>query len=103
VANAAELDHALRVCHGCSVVAFGRLPQGALLTAPARMGILGLDCARARFVKVARRRGIAVRADDLIGVNDALGLAGLPLVRSPDAALRALGLRQLCLWMDGLG
>ena len=103
VANEGELDDALRVCRGCSLVAFGRLPQGALLTGSARAGALGLDCARARFLKIARMRGIDVSPNGIVGVNDALQLAGLPPVRSPDAALRALGLRQLSLWMDGLG
>jgi hypothetical protein len=56
-----------------------------------------------RFLKVARLRGLATSGGEVQCTNDALRLAGLPPVRSPDAALRALGLRQLSLWMDGAG
>lgn len=98
-ATISELDTALRLCAGADLITFGREAQGALLTASARRGARSLDCARTRFLKVARRRGLDVSPQ--IALNDALSLAGLPQVRSPDAALRALGLRHLSLWMDG--
>jgi hypothetical protein len=95
------LDAALRPFKGALVVAFGRLIQGSFLPPGACAAIAGLDCARARFLKIARRRGFRVDPGDLVDVNDARRAVGLPAVRSPDAALRALGLRELCLWMDG--
>lgn len=97
----AGLDAALRPFEGAVVTAFGRLSQGSFLPPGACAGIAGLDCARARFLKVARRRGYRVGPEDLVDANDARRAVGLPPIRSPDAALRALGLRELCLWMDG--
>jgi hypothetical protein len=97
------LEAALRICDGAAMVTFGRFPQGALLPRSARIGARSLDCARVRFLKVAQARGLMARGEEVRCVNDALRLAGLPPVRSPDAALRALGLRQLSLWMDGTG
>ncbi|MDR3511568.1 MAG: hypothetical protein P4L73_08040 [Caulobacteraceae bacterium] len=99
----AGLDAALLPFKGALVVTFGRLVQGAFLPPNACAEIAGLDCARARFVKTARRRGLRVDPAELADVNDARRLVGLPTVRSPDAALRALSLRELCLWMDGEG
>jgi hypothetical protein len=95
------LEAALGVCEGCAVLTFVRAPQGALLPRSVMAGAKSLDCARTRFLKVARQRGLRVQESELTSVNDALRLTGLPPVRSPDAALRALGLRQLSLWMDG--
>jgi hypothetical protein len=98
--NWGELDAAMRPFRGAQVVAFGRLTQGAFLPPRTRAEIAGLDCARTRFLKLARRNGIKVDPGDLLDVNDARRLIGLPIVRSSDAALRALALRELCLWMD---
>jgi hypothetical protein len=36
-------------------------------------------------------------------LNDALALAGLPVLDTEDAAMRALAIRQLWLWLDTLG
>ncbi len=87
-------------CRGAALVAFGRVLHGSFLPAAIRDKAAGLDCARARFVKAARRAGIKVGPGDVLDLNDARGLIGLPPVRSPDAALRALGLRELWRWMD---
>ncbi len=96
-----ELEAALRPCRDAWVVAFGRRLHGGLLPASVREGIGKFDCARTRFLKVARRRGLRVPPGGLIDVNDARRLVGLAPVRSADAALRALALRELWLWMDG--
>lgn len=96
----AGLDAAMRPFKGAQVVAFGRVIQGSFLPPRACAEIAGLDCARARFLKLARRRGLRADPGALLDFNDARVLVGLPPVRSPDAALRALGLRELCLWMD---
>lgn len=95
-----ELDAALRPARGAALVAFGRVLHGSFLPPKVREAAAGLDCARARFVKIARRAGIRLGPGDVADLNDARGLVGLPPVRSPDAALRALGLRELWRWMD---
>ena len=96
----AGLDAAMRPFKGAQVVAFGRLIQGSFLPPRACAEIAGLDCARAHFLKLARRRGLRADPGAVLDFNDARVIVGLPPVRSPDAALRALGLRELCLWMD---
>lgn len=95
-----DLDAALKPCRGAGLIAFGRVLHGSFLPPGVRAQAAGLDCARARFVKAARRAGIKVGPGDIVDLNDARRLVGLPPVRSPDAALRALGLRELWRWMD---
>lgn len=95
-----QLDEALAPCKDAWIVAFGRVLHGSFLPEATRRGIASLDCARARFIKTARRRGIHVGPGALVDLNDARRLVGLPPVRSPDAALRALGLRELWRWME---
>ena len=97
-----ELDAALGCCRGAWIIAFGRVLHGSFLPSATRESAAGLDCARARFMKVARRRGLRPAPGDILDLNDARRLVGLPPVRSPDAALRALGLRELWRWMDGV-
>lgn len=97
-----QLEEAMRPCKDAWIVAFGRVLHGSFLPEATRREIASLDCARARFIKVARRRGIHVGPGDLVDLNDARRLVGLPPVRSPDAALRALGLRELWRWMDAV-
>ncbi|MDP2260524.1 MAG: hypothetical protein Q8J89_12505 [Caulobacter sp.] len=97
-----QLDTALEPCGNASIIAFGRTLHGSFLPAATRGAIAGLDCARARFERAARRVGIRVRPGDVGDLNDARQLIGLPPVRSPDAALKAMGLRELWTWMDGV-
>jgi hypothetical protein len=97
-----QLDEALSPCNGGWLIAFGRVMHGAFLPDGTREAVASLDCARARFIKVARRRGLKIGPGDVADLNDARMLIGLPPVRSPDAALRALGLRELWRWMDGV-
>lgn len=95
-----QLDSALEPCRNAPIVAFGRTLHGSFLPARTREAIVRLDCARARFDRVARRIGIPVRPGDVADLNDARRLIGLPPVRSQDAAQRAMGLRELWTWMD---
>lgn len=97
-----QLDEALAPCKDAWIIAFGRVLHGSFLPEATRRHIATLDCARARFIKTARRRGIHVGPGDLADLNDARRAVGLPPVRSPDAALRALGLRELWRWMDAV-
>jgi hypothetical protein len=92
---------ALRVCRGLRISAFGaRLCRG-LLPAEIAAGLAGMDCARDRFVRLARQRGLVLAPGEPAELNDARRLVGLPPERERDAALRALALRGLCHWMDG--
>ena len=95
-----HLDAALKPCRHAPIVAFGRMLHGSFLPAETREAIARLDCARARFEQVARRVGIRVRPGDVSDLNDARQLIGLPPVRSQDATQRAMGLRELWMWMD---
>lgn len=95
-----HLDAALKPCRDAPIVAFGRTLHGSFLPAETREAIARLDCARARFEQVARRVGVRVRPGDVADLNDARQLIGLPPVRSQDAAQRAMGLRELWIWMD---
>jgi hypothetical protein len=96
-----QLEEALKPCHGGWLISFGRGLHGGFLPLGTKEGVASLDCARERFLKVARRRGLKVGPGEVVDLNDARRLIGLPPVRSPDAALQALGLRELWRWMDG--
>lgn len=96
-----QLEEALKPAHGGWLISFGRNLHGGFLPLGTKEGAASLDCARERFMKVARRRGLKLGPGDVIDMNDARRLIGLPPVRSPDAALQALGLRELWRWMDG--
>lgn len=95
-----QLAEAMEPCRGAWIIAFGRTLHGSFLPAAVRGEVTGLDCGRARFMKFARRRGLAVSPGTLLDINDARRLVGLPPVRSADAASRAQGLRELWRWMD---
>lgn len=95
-----QLDAALEPCRNAPIVAFGRMLHGSFLPAETREAIVRLDCARARFERIARRVGVRARPGDVADLNDARQLIGLPPVRSQDAAQRAMGLRELWTWMD---
>ncbi len=99
--DADGLAAAMRLCRGLRLTAFGAGLSLGLLPAGVAANLAGLDCARARFVAVARRRGQRLAPGDPADANEARRLVGLPPERSEDAALRALALRGLCLWMEG--
>jgi len=87
------------VCCGASLVAFHRVLQSGLLPKGAAESADSLECAWRRYVRLARRRGTFDRSEPLT-LDDALESAGIGAVGAPDAALRALGLRELWAWMD---
>ncbi|MGA0599564.1 hypothetical protein ACO2Q3_02550 [Caulobacter sp. KR2-114] len=95
------LEGALSVCEGLRLTAFGAGLARGLLPAPATDRLAGFDCARERFVRLARRERLRLEPGEPAELNDARALVGLPPERNPDAALRALALRDLCRWMDG--
>ncbi|HEX4198409.1 MAG TPA: hypothetical protein VHZ26_13315 [Caulobacteraceae bacterium] len=87
------------VCQGASLVAFHRVLQGGLLPKGAIDGAASVECAWRRYLRVARARGDFDRGEP-VTLDDALESAGVGAVGSPDAALRALGVRELWAWMD---
>jgi hypothetical protein len=89
------------VCQDASLVTFHKVLQGGLLPPGAIDGAASLECAWRRYLRLARRRGCFDRSEP-VTLDDALETAGLGAVGAPDAALRALGVRELWTWMDSL-
>jgi hypothetical protein len=87
------------VCQRASLVAFHRVLQGGLLPPGALEQADEVECAWRRYVRLARRRGRFSRAEP-VTLDDALEAAGIGAVGTEDAALRALGVRELWAWMD---
>ncbi|MBS0410090.1 MAG: hypothetical protein JSR86_09255 [Proteobacteria bacterium] len=94
------LAAAMRLCRGLRLTAFGAGLSRGLLPPEVSAGLAGLDCARERFLKVARRQGLRLAPGEPADLNEARRLVGLPPERSEDAALRALALGGLCRWMS---
>jgi hypothetical protein len=95
-----ELMH--RVCHGATLVAYHRILQGGLLPDGAVRAAAGVECAWRRFQGVARARGVVFTPGAPLTLGDCLAHAGLAPLESDDAALRALAIRALWRWMDGV-
>lgn len=91
---------ARKLCGGATLVAFHRVLQTGLLPGGAIGGTAGAECAWRRFQAVARRRGMCLSRWEPLTLNDCLEKAGLAPIRSEDAALRALAIRDLWRWMD---
>jgi hypothetical protein len=87
------------VCDGASLVSFHKVLQGGLLPKGAIDAAASVECAWRRYLRVARRRGGFDRGEP-VTLDDALEAVGVGAVGSPDAALRALGIRELWAWMD---
>lgn len=101
--DAQTLDYlTAKICDGAHLVAFGRVLQAGLLPAAAVGQAGSVDCAWRRFLKISRQRRIAFDRHQSLTLNDALELAGLPPLTSSDAAMRALAIRDLWMWMDAV-
>lgn len=87
------------VCRGASLVAFHRVLKSGLLPPGAAEAADSVECAWRRYLRLARRRG-QFRRDQPVTLDDALEAIGVGAVGAPDAALRALGVRELWAWMD---
>jgi hypothetical protein len=94
------LESALFVCAGLKLTAFGAALAWGLLPTRAAERFAALDCARERFLHLARRQRLRLPPGEPVEANDARALVGLPPERSADAAHKALALRSLCRWMD---
>lgn len=86
-------------CRGASLVTFHKVLKSGLLPPGVVEAAGSVDCAWRRYVRLARRRGQFDRSQP-VTLDDALGRAGLGPVAAQDAALRALGIRELWAWMD---
>lgn len=93
-------DIAAKLCGGATLVAYHRVLQGGLLPYGAARSAATIECAWRRFQQTARNLGLAYPSRDPLTLNDCLGLAGLPVPISEDAALRALAIGSLWRWMD---
>lgn len=91
---------AAKLCGGATLVAYQRVLQGGLLPYGAARSAASIECAWRRFQQVARSLGLPYSSREPLTLNDCLGLAGLPVPISEDAALRALAIRSLWRWMD---
>lgn len=101
--DAPTLDYlTTRLCEGSHLVAFGRVQQAGLLPGNAVGQAGSVDCAWRRFLRVSRQRRIAFDRHQSLTLGDAVELAGLPPLTSPDAAMRALAIRDLWTWMDAV-
>jgi hypothetical protein len=88
------------VCAGASLVAFGRVLQIGLLPPAALAGAAQVDCAWRRYMQLVRKRRAAFDRHQPVTLSDALAFAGLKPPESEDAAVRALAVRDLWMWMD---
>lgn len=89
------------VCRDAALVGFHRVLQGALFPPGAIEGAASVDCAWRRYLRVTRQRD-GVGRNEPLGLDDALEAIGIGAVGTPDAALRALGVRELWSWMDAV-
>lgn len=97
----AALDFVMsKVCHGSNLVAFGRVLQAGLLPSETVKVAGSIDCAWRRFLKIGRQRRLSFDRHQPLTLSDALAAAGLPSLESADAAMRALAIRDLWMWMD---
>lgn len=89
-----------KVCRGTNLVAFGRVLQAGLLPPGPLQEAGSVDCAWRRFLEIGRQRSLSFDRHQPLTLSDALVAAGLPPLSSPDAAMRALAIRDLWHWMD---
>jgi hypothetical protein len=95
------LDNLLgKVCGGANLVAFGRVLQAGLLPDGLVSAAASVDCAWRRFLKISRQQRIPFDRHEPLTLSDALAAAGLGPLESADAAMRALAIRRLWIWMD---
>ncbi len=97
------LDHLVgNICRDSNLVAFGRVLQGGLLPGETVKSAASVDCAWRRFLRISRQRRLVIDRHQPLTLSDALTAAGLPPLESADAALRALAIRDLWMWMDSV-
>lgn len=97
------LDHLVgNICRDSNLVAFGRVLQAGLLPGETVHSAASVDCAWRRFLRISRQRRLTFDRHQPLTLSDALTAAGLAPLESADAALRALAIRDLWMWMDSV-
>lgn len=91
------------ICRGVTLVGFHRVLQGGLLPGAAVEGASGFRCVWRRVQEAAKTHRLCAPKDRPMTLADSLALAGLPPVETEDAAMRAMAIRDLWLWLDRLG
>lgn len=90
------------ICRGVTLVGFHRVLQGGLLPAAAVETATGFRCVWRRMQDAAKTHRLCAPKDRPMTLNEGLALAGLPKLETEDAAMRALAIRDLWLWLDRL-
>ncbi len=90
------------LCRDSNLVAFGRVLQAGLLPGETVNSAASVDCAWRRFLRISRQRRLTFDRCQPLTLSDALTAAGLPPLESADAAMRALAIRDLWMWMDSV-
>lgn len=90
------------VCRDSNLVAFGRVLQAGLLPRDTVSSAASVECAWRRFLRISRQRRLTFDRHQALTLSDALTAAGLPPLESADAAMRALAIRDLWMWMDSV-
>jgi hypothetical protein len=97
------IDHLVsNICRDSNLVAFGRVLQAGLLPGETVHRAASVGCAWRRFLRISRQRRLAFDRHQPLTLSDALTAAGLPPLESADAAMRALAIRDLWMWMDSV-
>ena len=91
------------LCKGVTLVGFHRMLQGGLLPRAAADSAMSFQCVWRRLQEAAKTHRLCSRRDRPMTLNEGLALAGLPPLTSDDAAMRALAVRDLWIWLDSLG
>jgi hypothetical protein len=91
------------LCRGVTLVGFHRMLQGGLLPRAAADSAIAFQCVWRRLQEAAKIHRLCTRRERPMTLNEGLALAGLPPLTSDDAAMRALAVRDLWLWLDSLG
>ncbi len=90
-----------RICQGATLVTFGRVSQIGLLPPGPAQAADRVECAWRRFVDFSRRPAAAPCPDQPQALSNALTSCGLAPLKSADAVMHALAVRDLWSWMDG--
>jgi hypothetical protein len=91
------------ICRGAALVGFHRVLQGGLLPRAAVQEAAGFRCVWRRMQEAAKTHRLCAPGDRPMTLDEGLALAGLPRLDTDDAAIRALAVRDLWLWLDRLG
>jgi hypothetical protein len=90
------------VCRDSNLVAFGRVLQAGLLPRDTVSSAASVECAWRLIRRKRRQRRLTFDRHQALTLSDALTAAGLPPLESADAAMRALAIRDLWMWMDSV-